>query len=276
MSTSSPPSSSSLTPNVKPDISSHLSYPSPEQPAPSTSTSYEERSRPLLKERLYVGNLHPSVDEYTLLQVFTKFGKVSKLDYLFHKTGPLKGKPRGYAFVEFAHPNDAQRALERAHDKLLRGRKLVITHAHQAPLDQGGHYKPRRIMNEAGKPTTLSLLKSASTGRANLTEGKIARMEAKLRELEQSSVESPVPAAHPSLPSKPSAATVAAAAPAPPASQRQSVPPRRHQAPLPSLPLTKPAPSQVALASQSHLPRSVPSKRGATLAGVRIVKKKVQ
>lgn len=46
-----------------------------------------------------------TVSRYTLLQVFTKFGKVSKLDYLFHKTGPLKGKPRGYAFVEFAHPN---------------------------------------------------------------------------------------------------------------------------------------------------------------------------
>lgn len=63
---------------------------------------------------------------------------------------------------------DAQKALERANDKLLRGRKLVITHAHQAPLDQGGHNRPRRIMSEAGKPTTLSLLKSASTGRANL------------------------------------------------------------------------------------------------------------
>jgi hypothetical protein len=25
------------------------------------------------------------------------------MDYLFHKTGPLKGKPRGYAFVEYAN-----------------------------------------------------------------------------------------------------------------------------------------------------------------------------
>ncbi|KAI0719890.1 RNA-binding domain-containing protein [Fomitopsis betulina] len=275
MSTSSSPSRSSVTPNAKPDISCHLSYPSPEQPIASTSTSNVERPRPVLKERLYVGNLHPTVDEYTLLQVFTKIGKVSKLDFLFHKTGPLKGKPRGYAFIEFADPNDAQRALERANDKLLRGRKLVITHAHQAPLDQGGQYKARRIMNEAGKPTTLSMLKSASTGRANFTEGKIARMEAKLRELEQSSVELPTPSAHPSLPSKPSAAIVASAVRAPPASQRQSVHPRRHQPPLPSLPLTKPAPSQAVLASQPQ-PRSIPSKRSAALAGVRIVKKNVK
>lgn len=38
---------------------------------------------------------------YTLLQVFTKFGKIAKLDFLFHKSGVNKGKPRGYAFVEY-------------------------------------------------------------------------------------------------------------------------------------------------------------------------------
>jgi hypothetical protein len=40
---------------------------------------------------------------YSLIQIFSKFGKVSKLDFLFHKTGPLKGKPRGYAFVQYAN-----------------------------------------------------------------------------------------------------------------------------------------------------------------------------
>jgi len=99
---SSPASSSSVVGGSS-TISKHLSYPTPSD-APTHSTS-PEQSRPLLKERLYVGNLHPTVDEYTLLQLFTKFGKVSKLDYLFHKGGPMKGKPRGYAFVEFADPN---------------------------------------------------------------------------------------------------------------------------------------------------------------------------
>jgi RNA recognition motif-containing protein len=53
-------------------------------------------------DRLYVGNLSPSVDEYTLIQVFQKYGRITKLDFMFHKTGVLKGKPRGYAFVEFS------------------------------------------------------------------------------------------------------------------------------------------------------------------------------
>lgn len=42
-----------------------------------------------------------NVSRYALLQVFTKFGKIAKLDFLFHKSGVNKGKPRGYAFVEF-------------------------------------------------------------------------------------------------------------------------------------------------------------------------------
>lgn len=45
-------------------MSSHLSYPSP-QPDPSTSTSIPQPppQRELLKNCLYVGNLHPTVDE---------------------------------------------------------------------------------------------------------------------------------------------------------------------------------------------------------------------
>lgn len=76
----------------------HLTFPTFEdspEPAPST--------KQVLHDRLYVGNLHPSVDEYALLRLFTRYGKVTKLDFLFHKSGLLKGKPRGYAFAEFGN-----------------------------------------------------------------------------------------------------------------------------------------------------------------------------
>lgn len=52
-------------------------------------------------DRLYVGNLSPTVDEFTLIQIFSKYGKITKLDFMFHKTGVLKGKPRGFAFIQF-------------------------------------------------------------------------------------------------------------------------------------------------------------------------------
>lgn len=37
--------------------------------------------------------------------MFSKYSKISKLDYLFHKSGPLKGKPRGYVLVEYSDEN---------------------------------------------------------------------------------------------------------------------------------------------------------------------------
>lgn len=52
-------------------------------------------------DRLYIGNLSPTVDEYTLIQVLQKYGSITNLDYMFHKSGALKGKPRGYAFVQY-------------------------------------------------------------------------------------------------------------------------------------------------------------------------------
>ncbi|KZT03649.1 RNA-binding domain-containing protein [Laetiporus sulphureus 93-53] len=283
--TASPTASSSSTatkdtPAVS--IDSLLSYPSPTAPETRAASSTQQ-SRPLVRERLYVGNLHPTVDEYTLLQVFNKYGKVSKLDFLFHKTGPMKGKPRGYAFVEYSSVEDAQNALESANNKLLRGRKLFITYAHQAPQDQtgaGSRYK--RMQSEASKPTTLSLLKSASTGRQEATGTKIAKMEAKLRQMEQSSSGSSS-RLHPSLPSKPTMASIVASTmDVPPAGARQSLPSmsarkRIHQT-LPSLPMpnpTKSTPSTPLFPSAATPPRVEPAKKAATpLTGVRIVKKK--
>ncbi|KAJ8689872.1 hypothetical protein PTI98_012732 [Pleurotus ostreatus] len=94
---------SPLTPTSAEILDDHLSYPTL-QLASSTLEVKQVPPQPrqILQDRLYIGNLHPSVDEYSLLQVFSKFGKVTKMDFLFHKTGALKGKPRGYAFVEYA------------------------------------------------------------------------------------------------------------------------------------------------------------------------------
>ncbi|KAE9397286.1 RNA-binding domain-containing protein [Gymnopus androsaceus JB14] len=211
-------------------MSNLLSYPTNESASssssndtpisvPSTSSS---SSRQPLKDRLFIGNLHPSVDEYTLLQIFTKFGKVTKLDFLFHKSGALKGKPRGYAFLEYGSHNEAEKALMSANGKLLLGRKLVVTYAHHAPTDADGVIRPRKTMMETGRPTTLSMLKS-STGwkHKDGTSDKIAIMEAKLRELEASKPKAnPEPGTstlptsslptHPSLPPKPPPAVPAA------------------------------------------------------------------
>ncbi|SRR5713226_1105377 len=132
--------------------SSHLSYPSP-QSDPSTSTSLPQPppQRETLKNRLYVGNLHPTVDEcvpsllapdpeqgimgpfslprYTLIQVFSKFGKLLRSDYLFHKTGALRGRPRGYAFVEYSNDQVSTLAhpLAARDEGIKKNKNIVLT-----------------------------------------------------------------------------------------------------------------------------------------------------
>ncbi|KAL1694008.1 hypothetical protein GGG16DRAFT_122854 [Schizophyllum commune] len=158
------------------DLDTHLSYPTTEPVVLPPSSSTSTPARPLLKERLYVGNLHPTVDEYTLIRLFQRYGKVTRLDFLFHKAGPQRGKPRGYAFVEYANAEEASNALASTHDRLLRGRRLVVTHAQHAPAD-GGSYQHR----SQHQPTALSIIKSAQARRNG---DKIAQMEAKLRQME--------------------------------------------------------------------------------------------
>lgn len=42
-----------------------------------------------------------ATNRYQLLKIVQKYGKIEKFDMLFHRSGPLAGYPRGYAFVTY-------------------------------------------------------------------------------------------------------------------------------------------------------------------------------
>ncbi|WVQ84612.1 hypothetical protein IAT38_006767 [Cryptococcus sp. DSM 104549] len=152
------------------------------QPVASSSTSTPPV--PSSADRLYVGNLSPTIDEFTLIQIFSKYGKITKLDFMFHKTGVLKGKPRGFAFVQFSDKSDALKAMVKLHDRLLRGRKLVVTFASSAPPENAMLPLKGRRPTEPAKTTTLSLLKSSRKPQSAAAQ--IAAMEAKLASMARS------------------------------------------------------------------------------------------
>ncbi|KAF0031383.1 hypothetical protein F2P81_015938 [Scophthalmus maximus] len=52
--------------------------------------------------RLWIGNIDPKITEYHLVKLLEKFGQVKQFDFLFHKSGPMEGQPRGYCFVNFS------------------------------------------------------------------------------------------------------------------------------------------------------------------------------
>ncbi|WWC94910.1 hypothetical protein V866_001762 [Kwoniella sp. B9012] len=154
------------------------------QPIASSSSSASTSSANGKPDRLYVGNLSPTVDEYTLIQIFSKYGKITKLDFMFHKTGVLKGKPRGFAFIQFTDKDDALKAMIKLHDRLLRGRKLVVTYASSAPPENLPLINTKgRRPNDPSKTTTLSLLKSSKKPQSAAAQ--IAAMEAKLAHMKR-------------------------------------------------------------------------------------------
>ena len=73
--------------------------------------------------RLFVGNLSYQTGENDLQDYFAQAGAVTSVNLMLDKT---TGKSRGFAFVEFAEAEAAQRAIEQLHNKEFQGRQLTI------------------------------------------------------------------------------------------------------------------------------------------------------
>lgn len=73
--------------------------------------------------RLFVGNLSYQTGENDLQDYFAQAGTVTSVNLMLDKT---TGKSRGFAFVEFADAESAQRAVEQLHNKEFQGRQLTI------------------------------------------------------------------------------------------------------------------------------------------------------
>ncbi|KAL2828366.1 splicing factor, CC1-like protein [Aspergillus pseudoustus] len=72
--------------------------------------------------RLYVGNIHFSIDENDLQSVFEPFGELEFVQLQKDETG----RSRGYGFVQFRDPNQAREALEKMNGYDLGGRAIRV------------------------------------------------------------------------------------------------------------------------------------------------------
>ncbi len=96
---------------------------------PSSSISVDRKSVVNARgerTKLYVGNLAETVTEFDLLKTCRKYGEVIGQDFLWHRSGPLMGRPRGFAFVEYATEAQALKALSRLPGFMLQGRPLRV------------------------------------------------------------------------------------------------------------------------------------------------------
>src|SRR6185436_17812040 len=89
--------------------------------------------------RLFVGNLSYQAMENDLQEYFSQAGVVSSVNLMLDK---FTGKSRGFAFIEFASQEEANKAVEMFHNKEFQGRQLTVNIARpreeRAPRAGGG------------------------------------------------------------------------------------------------------------------------------------------
>ncbi len=85
--------------------------------------------------KLYVGNIPFNSTEQDLQDLFAGAGTVESVNVM---RDMATGRARGFAFVEMATDEDAQKAIDQLHDRPFGGRNLVVNEARPRPQRPGG------------------------------------------------------------------------------------------------------------------------------------------
>jgi cold-inducible RNA-binding protein len=91
----------------------------------------EERS---MGRRLYVGNLPYKATDEELTALFSRAGAVDNVRVMRDQS---TGRARGFAFVEMATDEDAQKAIAEFNQYQMDGRALVVNEARPKPAGGG-------------------------------------------------------------------------------------------------------------------------------------------
>ena len=87
---------------------------------------------------IYVGNLHYSVTEDDLKDVFSEFGEVSSVNIIKDK---FSGQSKGFGFVEVPNNSEADKAIKALNGSELKGRSIKVNQA--KPRSERSQRRPR-------------------------------------------------------------------------------------------------------------------------------------
>jgi RNA recognition motif-containing protein len=107
-----------------------------------------------MSHKVFVGNVSFDVQSDELESLFGQVGEVVEV---FQPTDRESGRPRGFAFVEFADAAAIEAAIERFDGFELRGRNLRVNEAEQKPARPRGGFSsggpaPRPWANAPSRP----------------------------------------------------------------------------------------------------------------------------
>jgi cold-inducible RNA-binding protein len=89
-----------------------------------------------MARKLYVGNLPYDTGEQDLQSLFGGVGAVERVSVM---RDMATGRARGFAFVEMASDEDAQKAIAQLNNYDLGGRNLTVNEARPKPEGSGGY-----------------------------------------------------------------------------------------------------------------------------------------
>ena len=104
-----------------------------------------------MSTKLFVGNLSFNTTENALHEAFSAHGTVVEANLMMDR---MTGRSRGFAFVTYGTPEEAQKAIEAMHGAQLDGRALTVNVARpkeERPAGGGGRDRgPRRDFGGGG------------------------------------------------------------------------------------------------------------------------------
>jgi cold-inducible RNA-binding protein len=118
---------------------------------------------PAIAARIFVGNLTFGTTADTLTALLSEAGSVVEV-YL--PADRETGRPRGFAFVQFASESEAAAAIQLFHDREVEGRRLTVNAAEDRSLRPTGPrpFDPRHAIGGNDRPTRSFKRKGSRRG----------------------------------------------------------------------------------------------------------------
>merc|ERR1711937_1132073 len=122
---------------------------------------------------LFVARISYDTTEKKLKREFEVFGSIKKVRMVYDQ----KGKPRGYAFIEYEHERDLKNAYKQGDGKKIDGRRVMVdvergrTVEGWLPRRLGGGRGPGRV----GKPSKKKAKKARALAKAKEQKEKAER-----------------------------------------------------------------------------------------------------
>ncbi|EER11248.1 RNA-binding protein, putative [Perkinsus marinus ATCC 50983] len=107
--------------------------------------------------KLFIGGIPSDLDQGRLDQFFSQYGNI--VDSVVMKDR-ITGKPRGFAYVTYSTPEEAQTAINAGDANILDGKWLLEVQVHQDRVSVH-HRRRRRLVLPQGRYLTLSIHRSS-------------------------------------------------------------------------------------------------------------------